>query len=406
VRPTLSLPCGQRPAHSLRRALTVAVASDGRSFPTQRQGYALAIGDVNPSSFEAYEGIRMLIPGAVAVSLYGGVVATFSLSIASPADNALAAAVGALFVGLILLFVDAPVKSAAYRNRYLPNREIEDWNVDTKPYRGALNLYFVMLDTSFPATIRNRGLYMGSVFRIGFEGIYLIALTALGVLVTTSAFPDLEPARPVTTATRVVLYVAAASSALIFAASLYGRLLYRSRQTRELTPRAEVWKELKEDIRLDGLAFAIVAAVLFAVFWWKDYRPLGITAVALPIAYWAVVYFIGRPQLENKKEPRRALSPPAASFLYGVPFSIACVECALRVGHGSPLDTSTALAWAVVALLTGVLIASRGHERKLIGSFQTQVYWMRNNRSTLLRDYNLKSLPPEDAPTKALGPGR
>jgi len=364
----------------------------------------VAIGDVNPSSFEAYEGIRMLIPGAVVVSLYGGVVATYSLASASPADNALAAVVGALFVGLLLLFVDAPVRSAAYRNGYLPNREIEDWNVDTKPYGGALNLYFVMLDTSFPATIRNRGLYMGSIFRIGFESVYLVALTAVGVLLATATFPDLGPARPATTATSVVLYAAAACPALILAASLYGRLVYRRRRKSDLTPAAEVWGELKADVRLDGLACAVVAAALFAVFAWRHYRPVGIAAVTVPIVFWAVVYFVGRSQPENRKEPRRALSPPAGSFLYGLPFAIACVECALRVGHSSPLDTSTALAWAVLALLAGVLIASRGHERKLIGSFQSQKYWMHNNREKLIADLNLQEVSAGESVTASSSP--
>ena len=349
----------------------------------------MAIGDVNPSSFEAYEGIRMLIPGAVAVSLYGGVVATYSLMISSPADNALAAVVGALFVGLILLFVDAPAKSAAYRNSYLPNREIEHWGIDTRPYGSAVNLYFVMLDTSFPATIRNRSLYMGSIFKIGFEGIYLVALTAIGVLLTTAVFPDLGPTRPATTATKVVLYVAAACPALILGATLYGRLLLRRRRKSCVKPGTQVWNEFTADVGLDGLVSAVLAAELFAVFAWTHYRPFGIAAVLLPVVFWAVAYFVGRAQPENKKEPRRRLSPPAASFLYGVPFALACIECALRVGRSSPLDTSTALAWVVLALLVGVLVGSCGHERKLVGSYQTQTYWMRNNRATLIAAHNL-----------------
>src|SRR5258708_10028090 len=96
----------------------------------------MGIGDVNASSFEAYEGIRILLPGAIVVTLYAYVVATWAPSLASPSANTFGAIVAALLIGLFLLFVDFPARSAVYKSRELPDPELRSWDIDATPYGG------------------------------------------------------------------------------------------------------------------------------------------------------------------------------------------------------------------------------------------------------------------------------
>jgi hypothetical protein len=353
----------------------------------------VAIGDVNPSSFEAYEGIRILIPGAIAVTIYGGVVATYAPSAISPGSNALVDVVAALLAGLALLFLDLPVKSVAYRNPNLPDRELRSWNIDPSPYGDHLNLYFVMLDVSFPATIRNRSLYMGSVFRIGFEGLYFLGLTSVGVVLTAAAFPETGPLRHGTTATQAVLFSTAGAHAVAFVGALVARLLYR------LNPKRKGWveaaravsRELAKDLGLSGFFAVLTGFYALGPFVDTHSAFAGVIAVGVPLGAWAVRYFRGRPG-QTKEELRRRLSPPAAVLLYAIPSAFGCIEAGLRVSPTSTLDTRTAFAWSVASLIPALLILSRGHERKLNGSFKAQTTWMRVNRDALVRAYKLRPI--------------
>jgi hypothetical protein len=355
----------------------------------------VAIGDVNPSSFEAYEGIRILIPGAIVVSLYGATVATYAPSATSPASNALAAVVAALLVGLTLLFMDAPVRSAAYRSPDLPDRELRRWNIDVSPYKGYVNLYFVMLDVSFPPMIRNRALYTGAMFRIGFEGIYCVGLTALAVFVTHAAFPAAGPGRGATATTRAVLFAVAGAHVVALLSSLLGWYLHRlQRHDTRREALSAIWRELERDIGAAGLLPLLAGVCALGPFIDTHEPFVGIIAVALPAAAWAVMFLRGRAQPANRDQPRRPLSPPASVLLYGTACAFAAVEAALRIGPASAVDTQWALAWGAASLIPALLIATRGHERKLIGSFRTQTSWMRMNRTALIFAHSLDAAPP------------
>jgi hypothetical protein len=355
--------------------------------------------DLSPSSFEAYEGIRILIPGAIAVTIYGIAVATFAPSAVSPASNALAGVVAALLVGLALLFLDLPVKSAAYLNPNLPDRELRAWNIDPTPYGDYLNLYFVMLDVSFPATIRNRSLYMGAIFRIGFEGIYLVGLAALGALATAAAFPDDGPARGGTHGTQAVLVAVAATHLLTLAWAAVIRVRYkRASPSAPLGPAIrEVWDEFAAEVGTAGL-FAILCACYAAPPFFATRVPyVGLVSIAPLAATWAILYFRGRPDPQRSRV-RRRLAPPSGVFLYSTPCVLASIEAACGSSPTSSFDTLLALAWGGLSLVPAFLISSRGHERKLNGSFKAQTTWMRMNKDALLRAYKLHPRPRIQSP--------
>src|SRR4051794_37330359 len=116
----------------------------------------MGIGDVGTSSFEFYEGIRILIPGAIAVALYTALSATYGIHVIQPSTDLAGAFVAALVVGLVLLYLDFPAKSAAYFAPELPTNALKEWDMVAPSGMSDLNIYFVMLDEAFPAGIRNR----------------------------------------------------------------------------------------------------------------------------------------------------------------------------------------------------------------------------------------------------------
>jgi hypothetical protein len=356
----------------------------------------VALGDVNPSSFEAYEGIRILIPGAVIVSVYGVVVDTFAPSAPSPASNAGAAVISALLVGLVLLFLDLPVKSAAYLNPSpgLPNRKLESWGVDPKR---SLNLYLALLDVAIPATIRNRSLYMGSIFRIGFEGLYALGLTSIGVFATAAAFPELGPSRGGTTATRAILFAIPLVSLLTLSGAAWVRIQYRVNNAKgpvsTLEATRSVLNEQAGGVGITGLIGIILGLGAFVVFVCSHSSYAVLVAAAVPAIAWAVKYFRGRPSGSGKGAHRLRLSPPAAVLLYAIPNAFGCCGAALVTGATTSFDTGTALAWAGLSLIPAFLIVSRGHERKLNGSFAAQNTWMDMNKMDLLEKYPLLENP-------------
>jgi hypothetical protein len=189
-------------------------------------------GEIGASSFEFYEGIRIFIPGAAVVGLYTGVVNTFALAAPDPANNLVAAAVAALLVGLLLYFIDYPSRGAAYLSG-LPDQELENWNLPKSLNR--VNLYFVLMDTDLPGGIRNRALYMGSMYRIGVELAYLLFVTSVCVLGIALFLPS--SGRPVSAAPiEPVLWVGAGLFALLFAITL-GLDASRARKKREIGTR-------------------------------------------------------------------------------------------------------------------------------------------------------------------------
>jgi hypothetical protein len=359
----------------------------------------MAFADLSSSSFAPFEGIRILLPGTLAITLYGAIVATYAPSAASPADNTLAAVIAALLLGLVLLYLDVPAKAAAYHSPDLPSRELQNWSIDSRPYNGAVNLYLVMLDVSFPPTIRSRALYTGAMFRIGFEGIYLVGLGSIGVLLTGGAFPEAGPARGATAATKWVLWAVVIAHSVAFFCSALAWFLHR-RQRYDLRETFDVLKrDIADDFSLPEIAFLLLFPAEFLAWFVFTHKVFpGIAAVAIPAAAWAILFYRGRDQKENRDQPRRPLSPPGGSFLYGMACAFAATEAALRTGPGSALTTQAALGWGFASLIPAALIATRGHERKLIGSFRTQTTWMRMNRDDLVAAHKLRPTSPLTRP--------
>jgi hypothetical protein len=359
-------------------------------------------GSVSAPSFEFYEGIRILLPGGFVVALYSGVVSTFNLSAPNVGDEALAAFVAALFVGLFLLFLDVPAKSAAYRYR-LPNLELDAWEVQPPAATTTANVYFVLLDEAVPKGVADRALYTGSIFRIGYEAIYLAFLTATAVVAFAVFTAGHGPQRESGDAVEVALLVGAGLHAclpLIAVITGYFRLARRGVSTS--------WKRVLDGLR-DGVPLPdrilLLGAALGATWYLNEGRMVtGIAAIAVPLALWAFRYHRGhRPRdrdiptwalirrlaayWRNRNKRPRNPRPPEAVFTLAWAGTTAYVLAAFDLPAHSALDLTAVVGWLTASLFAGVLVIAHGHERKLHASYHTQATWLKLHREELVRRY-------------------
>lgn len=134
---------------------------------------------VDAASFEFYEGIRIVIPGALAGGLLAGIGRTFDLPFLSLTEGPLVAVVGSLLLGMFLYFLDFPKKAAIFNTLQPTDHIIYNWCADKPKRMTTINAYFLILDTRAPAAVRARALYMGSMFRIGYESIYMLLAASI-----------------------------------------------------------------------------------------------------------------------------------------------------------------------------------------------------------------------------------
>lgn len=329
----------------------------------------MSSGELGASSFEFYEGIRIFIPGAACVALYAGVVATFGLEAPMPTENIVGSALGSLICGLFLYFVDFPSHSATFRSG-LPDRQLDEVKLPEGLNR--TNLYFVLLDTEIPTGIKDRALYMGSMFRIGFELTYLLFATAVAVVSIALLVPSAGGPRS-SAEVGSVLWVALGVFVGLFLLAISLDLLRVARQSR--VKKAGWRKVLSKSVagftRLDRCLLALTLGLLLAYARF-DVRLLGGLAIALPLATWAVRYQRGYPGKAGREPCPRSIAVVWVS-LAG---SVLCAVGLLALPDASALGLPEAVGWLATALFAGGIVVSRGPEKKIRGSYSTQRTWL------------------------------
>ena len=333
---------------------------------------------VDAGSFDFYEGIRIFVPGALALALAEGVNRTFGLFDSSLVDNAVAGIVGALILGLVFYFVDAPAKAAVYFP-LLPTDTLRAWN--RRPLSGGvLNTYFVMLDEDVPASIRSRTLYMGSMFRIGFEAVYLFLVTGCIVMTSPAWTKWHGELRYDGVSAWVYAMAAGAVGVWLFAVMRHGR-------ENAQPPRASD----VPTINGNGVDAAIVvgATVLLVLYLLAGDRLSAYVLLVLPFVTgltWATRYFRGYPP-EDGQRKRRPIAAPHALLLAGATYILCLVCSSLTAKHFPSTPDGSSLAWSLCGLVGLLLICARGHERRLRGAYSTQNTWMDLSKKKLLEKY-------------------
>lgn len=336
----------------------------------------MSSGEFGASSFEFYEGIRIFIPGSVCVALYAAVVATFGLDAPTPTDSILGSALGALVCGLLLYFVDFPSHSAPFRNN-LPDRELE--KIELPDELEPKNLYFVLLDTEVPAGIKDRALYMGSMFRIGFELVYLLFVTSVCVVAVALLVPHAGAAQA-STEVEAVLWVALATFVGLLALALSFDLLRVTRHNRRAREDEELERKKHSSVvadlsALDLCLLVLTLALLFA-YGRSEVQPLGGAAVALPLAVWALRFQRGYPAGRGRKPCPRSI----AVIWLSLAGAALCAVGLIDPPQASALGLVEAVGWLATALFAGGIVVSRGPEKKILGSYSTQRTWLNLNR--------------------------
>lgn len=182
------------------------------------------VADVGAGSFEFYEGIRILVPGAAAVALYAAADATLNGD-RLPGATGLAALAAALLLGLVLHFVDAPSKSLAYTAALPSNLIRDEWPVTPREGMSVENAYFILVDEEMPNPIRARGLYSGSMYRIGYEINVMLAVGTVAVFLIEAWPGARDAAKPNESAQAVLAVTAALATPLaVGIAHVYDRL--------------------------------------------------------------------------------------------------------------------------------------------------------------------------------------
>jgi hypothetical protein len=352
---------------------------------------------VDAASFEFYEGIRIFIPGAITVGLAAGVAATFNIGTINLGDHEIIAIVAALGVGLLFYFVDAPARAAVIRSLQ-PTELLESWGAKARDF-SVLNAYLLMLDTDIPGAIRARALYMGSMFRIGFESIYLLLLTSVGVLLSAAAWRG-QSNHPRPTATSTTdRYVVVSLLLLIYLFAVRRDFINRPPRPPHDRRRLDVVKAKLErqsqtvgkfDVRpihfsiIDAIIVALAAAAFLILTWQSRHVAEAFRAIpgAVVLALWAFRYFRGyRRKYWKGGVPVDAVH---ASFL---------ASSAILLGLASYYRATPRLSvleergWSGMALLALVLIVSRGHERRLRGAYSSQNTWLTQHKKEVLRNY-------------------
>jgi len=328
-------------------------------------------------SFDFYEGIRIVIPGGLAVALLEGILASFG----SPAGPAIAANLIVVIaltvgVGLLLYYIDMPTKSAAYRVNQ-PTSLIKTWLPDLKT-REITQAYLVLLDTQVPPAIAARALYMGSIFRIGFEAILLLGVAQAGLWAATQFRPD----APVASGGPAV-----AASLVTLAILLAARAYTSARREEERRVRRVVGR-VRRDI---GFWRGFVLSILMGLLLWTYASTLLKLGSNLPAESRSViaggvlfvwVSLLWGPTPFRRPAGGRPMDPFTSLLLFSVGSSVLLSE-SYRDGF-SGLQDSTPYAWLAAPIVVAVLIAARGHERRLGGAYGSQRKWLELNKPQVM----------------------
>ena len=385
---------------------------------------------VDATSFEFNEGIRIIIPGAVTVALVDGIVRTADDESKGLGLGTFSAVVAAVLIGLLFYFVDAPAKATVYSHEQ-PTDTLRSWKEGTKDQVGTLNAYFVMLDKDVPPGIKVRATYMGSMYRIGYESIYLLVVASALVLGQTYwTWRSVDVSR---SGVPAAVWISMAVGVAMTAFAWYANRVTQARRKQD--QRAPTGPALRDyDLVVVGLAAVLLVVVLVTSCWWDLARWVLLIPTTTVLLLWGYRYFKGYATTSEDRLLVRAKSfvsawrasgykkvPPVrvpvrrATSAFRATRLVVASNILLGLAYlGAPrydswLDRTELSMWLLIQATGVVLVIARGHERRLKGAYATQRTWMTLNKAKILEDYFRVPDPPdedsEDAtPTRPASP--
>jgi hypothetical protein len=344
-------------------------------------------------SFDFYEGIRIVLPGGLAAVLTEAVLRTFEtpekLTVSSSLVTALSFGLGA---GLLLYFVDVPTKSTAYRVNQ-PSDVLRGW-VEKDDERRLVQFYFMLFDTEVPPEIRARALYMGSIFRIGFEAILLLALFPFGVWSASGFFREQQ----IRTHGPLV-GVSCCMLILVLVCRGFATVLRESKGHVTVHSVGRLKNIIRQDLgRVRAWVFNLGVVVLvvgipgFAYrLWVPDWLLVG--AAGLLALVWLSIHWIS----PFRKTPGgRGPDAFTSLLLFAVPTMALIVLSYLR-GFPGIVNPEAVYGWVAAPITAAILIAVRGHERRLGGAYASQRTWLETNKKHVMTRFG-EAFPSKEEP--------
>jgi hypothetical protein len=360
------------------------------------------LSELATSSFDFYDGVRILLPGAIVAGIYQAVVRTFALHAPLPTSDTLAALAIVSVAGLSLYFVDLPSRSVLY-SAALPHKILESWGT---PAVGTVqNVYFVLTDTVMPPAIRSRAQYYNSMFRVGCEMVIMFCLAGNGVITTallTAGHTNTGNPSSAHAVMTVVcgLFGALAAFALVTAYLKAGDK-DRPSETRSGARLERARGRLGKQIPCIDRLLLLAAAIASCLYILTHHRGLLVAAAAIATSVWLFRYLRGTfarvhktegPGLAGRLSVEQRRNVDASTSTLTVCFAalVTSIPAAIRLPHGTNLTLGAALGWDVLALVGTTLMLSRGHERKLWGAYYTVGTWLRLNRPEIVSEFDLQ----------------
>jgi hypothetical protein len=344
-----------------------------------------SIGEVGTSSFDAYEGIRIVIPGAVAFALGAFAVGTIAPQMAGFIRNdAIISLIASLILGLILYYWDLPARSAAC----LQNQPTA-WLEEQYPNKGPgelLTAYFEILNTVMPSAIRNRALYMGSMYRIGLELILTLATSAAVVIAFSMARSvpgwndiDLTSHRVWAVTALILTFIVS----FLISVSYERKVSYRIGRGLDGLFARSLQGLLKKDLVFYCVGLAILVGSSFRYGVPKPLasisRWMSLVGYTICFVYWIVRYVRGDALGGSDPRKRKPIPAPTSALLLLLPIAWGLIS--RSESPQDPLSDGAKLAgWTAVVAFAQLSIVLRGHERKLHGSYAGQTRWLKHNR--------------------------
>lgn len=342
---------------------------------------------IDAASFDSYEGIRILIPGALALGLGEGMARTVNADHSGLGLGTFTSFIVALLIGLGFYFVDAPAK-ATVMQPLRPTDTLFAWNVKPRAGTTTVNLYFVMLDEKIPASIRNRSLYMGSMYRIGFEAIYLLIAASTAMLTL-----NVWSGKDITSGMHLDPRDVWIAAAFLVGVWLYSTRLDRGERRKEKRATDVRSKHFSRgDLAVLVAVLTIEAALLLA-----PHLP-GKYATTLPTyalmgptlllhGFWAVRYFRGyTDRVEGKAVRRPIAATHACLILLAAQLSVLAL-IAFRPARLTALSDPELRTWLACAVVAQIMVCARGHEKRLRGAYATQNTWLELHKDMIIDAY-------------------
>jgi hypothetical protein len=364
------------------------------------------VGDLASSSFEFYDGVRILVTGAILVALYTAVIETFALNAPLPTADALSAITAVTLAGVILYFLDVPGRSVLYAAA-LPHRVLDSWGLTPPGGRTMRNVYFVLMDTRMPAGLRSRAQYYGSMYRIAFETILLLCVS--GTLAVTGAGLCTYPRGAVSgKGAQPVMAAGAGAFGFLAVCAIVTALLKATPS--ESHGRARVVADgLRFQIPwVDRVLLALLAGASAAFALWGG-KGLLIGASLVASILWTFRYLRGTLRAERRRAKRtgrlrlaerltaasrRNVDASTATLLVCFAALAVWVPLSLQSTAHTHLSSAAAVGWTLTVLTGGVLVLCRGHEVKLWGSCHTVGTWLEINREAIAAELGLSGVVP------------